>query len=67
VSQTAPYRHFSDKEALLAAIATRGYRELLSALREAAPRRRRPERAQQLRAVARAYVDFAAARSSCSS
>ncbi|MFT4874371.1 TetR/AcrR family transcriptional regulator [Congregibacter sp.] len=29
VSQTAPYRHFSGKEALLAAIATRGYRELL--------------------------------------
>ncbi|OZG70782.1 TetR family transcriptional regulator [Hahella sp. CCB-MM4] len=28
VSQTAPYRHFSDKNALLAAIAAQGYNEL---------------------------------------
>lgn len=59
VSQTAPYRHFSDKEALLSAIATRGYRELLDALREARAAAG-SEAAQQLRAVARAYVDFAA-------
>ncbi|MFO7551396.1 MAG: helix-turn-helix domain-containing protein, partial [Haliea sp.] len=36
VSQTAPYRHFSDKGDLLAAMATVGYRRLLSSLREAA-------------------------------
>lgn len=59
VSQTAPYRHFSDKEALLAAIATRGYRELLGAL-ETARRDGGASAAAQLRAVARAYVDFAA-------
>ena len=35
VSQTAPYRHFADKSELLAAMATRGYRELYAALREA--------------------------------
>jgi len=28
VSQTAPYRHFSDKGELLAAMAARGYRDL---------------------------------------
>ncbi|EAQ99309.1 TetR/AcrR family transcriptional regulator [Congregibacter litoralis] len=59
VSQTAPYRHFSGKEALLAAIATRGYRELL-ALLGAARDAGSESAAKQLRLVARAYVDFAA-------
>jgi AcrR family transcriptional regulator len=36
VSQTAPYRHFRDKNELLAALATRGYRKLLEALKAAA-------------------------------
>lgn len=58
VSQTAPYRHFSDKEALLAAIATRAYRELLEQL-IAARNAGGDSAAQQLRLVARAYVDFA--------
>jgi len=59
VSQTAPYRHFADKSELLAAMATRGYRELLAALRQAGevagdcPR-------EQLIAFAHAYVDYAA-------
>ena len=59
VSQTAPYRHFSDKEALLAAIATRAYERLLDLLqstRSAAG----DSAEQQLFAVARAYIDFAA-------
>ena len=38
VSQTAPYRHFADKGELLAAMATRGYRDLLAALRAAGDR-----------------------------
>lgn len=59
VSQTAPYRHFNDKEALLAAIATRGYRELLRLLASARDQGG-DSAAQQLRLVARAYVDFAA-------
>jgi AcrR family transcriptional regulator len=59
VSQTAPYRHFNDKQALFAALATRGYTQLLTQLREA--RDRAPDgAAAQLRAVARAYVDYAA-------
>ncbi|MDP5052187.1 MAG: TetR/AcrR family transcriptional regulator [Congregibacter sp.] len=58
VSQTAPYRHFSGKQALLAAIATRGYRELLQLL-AAARDTGGDSAAQQLRLVARSYVDFA--------
>jgi AcrR family transcriptional regulator len=59
VSQTAPYRHFSDKESLLAAIATRGYQDLFAALQKA--RSAAGEKASgQLRSVARAYVEFAA-------
>lgn len=59
VSQTAPYRHFADKGELLAAMATRGYRDLLQALRQAG------ESAgdcpgEQLVAFAHAYVDYAA-------
>lgn len=59
VSQTAPYRHFADKGELLAAMATRGYRNLLQALRQAG------EQAgdcptEQLIAFAHAYVDYAA-------
>lgn len=59
VSQTAPYRHFADKGELLAAMATRGYRDLLQALRQAG------EGAgdcpsEQLIAFAHAYVDYAA-------
>lgn len=36
VSQAAPYHHFADKEALLAAIAAEGFRALSRAMREAA-------------------------------
>lgn len=59
VSQTAPYRHFADKGELLAAMATRGYRGLLSALHKAAdscgdcP-------SDQLFGFAHTYVDYAA-------
>ena len=59
VSQTAPYRHFSDKSELLAAMATRGYRELLAALRQAGDAAGDCPQ-QQLIAFAHAYVDYAA-------
>ena len=59
VSQTAPYRHFSDKQELLAAMATHGYRELLEALKRAGSvAGDSPEK--QLHAFSRAYVDYAA-------
>lgn len=59
VSQTAPYRHFADKGELLAAMATRGYRDLLQALRQAGEKA--PDcPSEQLIAFAHAYVDYAA-------
>lgn len=59
VSQTAPYRHFADKSELLAAMATRGYRELYAALREAVDKAPECPNEQMLH-VAFAYVDYAA-------
>ena len=60
VSQTAPYRHFADKGELLAAMATRGYRNLLAALQAAGDQS--PESpTQQLIGFAHAYVDYAGA------
>ena len=59
VSQTAPYRHFADKNELLAAMASHGYRNLLEALRQAsAVTGDCPQ--DQLIAFAHAYVDYAA-------
>jgi AcrR family transcriptional regulator len=59
VSQTAPYRHFSDKSELLAAMATHGYRNLLDALRAAAATTGDCPQ-EQLLAFAETYVDYAA-------
>ncbi len=58
VSQTAPYRHFADKGELLAAMAARGYRELLLVLRAAGESAEASAKAQLL-AFAMAYVQFA--------
>ena len=58
VSQTAPYRHFSDKNELLAALAVRGYRQLLTDL-EAASRRAGSNPVEQMHALAHAYVNYA--------
>tara|TARA_R110001592_G_scaffold363395_1_gene687547 strand:- start:62920 stop:63537 length:618 start_codon:yes stop_codon:yes gene_type:complete len=58
VSQTAPYRHFADKGELLAAMAARGYRDLLAALNAAGVQS--PEcPTRQLIGFAHAYVDYA--------
>ncbi len=59
VSQTAPYRHFKDKDELLAALATRGYQALLHALKAAGHTAQDCPK-QQLYAFARSYVDYAA-------
>lgn len=56
VSPTAPYRHFADKDALLAAVATEGFAALGAALREAA----QPE-AGRINRMGHAYVRFALA------
>ena len=56
VSPTATYRHFKDKEALLAALAIEGFREFGAALAAA-------ERAPDpLPAMGAAYIDFALAK-----
>jgi AcrR family transcriptional regulator len=52
VSHTAPYRHFADRETLLAALAAEGYAMLGRAQREAAA-------TQGLRGMGEAYVRFA--------
>lgn len=60
VSQTAPYRHFPDKEAMLAALAEEGFRELGERMAEAA--RARPDPRETLPALAETYVTLAAER-----
>ena len=52
VSHNAPYRHFSDREALLAALAVEGFERLGAAQRKAAE-------SGGLRAMGEAYVQFA--------
>lgn len=60
VSQTAPYRHFTDKNELLAALATSGYRELLAALKQAGRTIGDDDPSGQLTAFAHTYVNYAA-------
>ena len=58
VSQAAPYRHFRNKDALLAAVAEEGFRAMTEAMgRHAAPQRDDP--AGRLRALGLAYIEFA--------
>jgi AcrR family transcriptional regulator len=57
VSPGAPYHHFADRSALLAAIAVRGYELLERELRRA--RRQAPTAARALAALVETYVAFA--------
>lgn len=57
VSHAAPYAHFADKQALMAAIATEGYKTLYQRL--AAAQSSRGDPLGRLEAVAQAYVQFA--------
>lgn len=57
VTVAAPYRHFADKEALLAEIAAEGFRQLATSVRRASEMKRRPE--ERLRAAGLAYLEFA--------
>jgi AcrR family transcriptional regulator len=56
VSPTATYRHFRDKDDLLASVAAEGFREFAAALAQAG------REGQPLSAMGAAYVDFALAR-----
>src|SRR4051794_29910852 len=60
VSISAPYRHFTDRDALLAAAAVRGHQELLVRFRAAIADQATP--ADQAAAISAAYVRFAAER-----
>jgi AcrR family transcriptional regulator len=57
VTYAAPYHHFADKSALLAAVAGQGFEQLVAELERAAVRRTTLE--SELLAMAEAYVAFA--------
>lgn len=57
VSYAAPYHHFADKSALLAAVACQGFEQLVAELERAASRR--TTLASEMLAMAEAYVAFA--------
>jgi AcrR family transcriptional regulator len=55
VSQPAPYRHFADREALLAAVTAEAFRQFTAVLREAIAR---PGKQSKLSRLAQATLDF---------
>lgn len=57
VSHNAPYRHFADKDQLLAAVAEQGFAELDAAMLEAG--RREKSALGRLKRAGLAYVEFA--------
>jgi AcrR family transcriptional regulator len=58
VSHAAPYRHFRDKQALVAAIAERGFRQLTAAMSEELERCSSPRVRDRLIALGVGYVRF---------
>jgi len=62
VSHSAPYAHFADKQALIAAISTEGFRRLYDCMAEAAAE---PDPARALENAAWAYVQFALDNRAC--
>ena len=59
VSQTAPYNHFADKEALLAALATVGFTGLSESMAQAVVAAAPVDTASEIRALGRGYLEFA--------
>jgi AcrR family transcriptional regulator len=59
VSHAAPYRHFADKDTLVAAIAEEGFRLLTAHMRAEAARARPGNTVDHLRALGFGYLDFA--------
>ncbi len=55
VSQPAPYRHFADREALLAAVTAEAFRQFTEMLRQAIAR---PSKRSKLSRLAQATLDF---------
>jgi AcrR family transcriptional regulator len=61
VSQPAVYRHFSNKQALAISVAQRGFEQLAAALQKATEKVE-SDSFESIRAIAKAYVEFALAR-----
>ena len=59
VSHAAPYRHFADKQALVAAIAERGFRLLTASMREELAGCKADDSVERLLALGVGYVRFA--------
>ena len=60
VSHGAPYRHFKDKEALLAAVAEQGFHTMAALMQQAIATLKDPEDpVAQLRALGQSYLTFA--------
>jgi AcrR family transcriptional regulator len=59
VSHAAPYRHFRDKQALVSAIAERGFRQLTASMQEELARSRSGDAGQRLVALGLGYFNFA--------
>jgi AcrR family transcriptional regulator len=59
VSHAAPYRHFQDKQALVSAIAERGFRQLTAAMREELARCASADARQRMVALGLGYFRFA--------
>ena len=57
VSHNAPYRHFRDRDALMAAVATQGFRELTRAMRRAS--NGKSGALERLKLAGLAYIAFA--------
>lgn len=57
VSRAAPYRHFEDKRALLAALATEGFEQLMAMYRAASASAKSAE--AKLKDAGRGYLEFA--------
>src|SRR5450631_589068 len=55
VSQPAPYRHFADREALLAAVTAEAFRQFSAVLRESM---RKPSKRSKLSRLAQATLSF---------
>jgi len=55
VSQPAPYRHFADREALLAAVTAEAFRQFTAMMRQALAK---PSRRSKLSRLAQATLDF---------
>jgi AcrR family transcriptional regulator len=58
VSHNAPYRHFADKQTLLAAIAQAGFEELARQIQQALQKAEENDARTQLTTIARVYVQF---------